>query len=241
MSYLTRFLLGGLALMAGCTVRDVPERLPVDSSALAPATSTSPIADPSLRPLAEYGEEATRLRGMPLAVSAALRMDTASMLIIVDSTPASLPTADDLGTLKGRMTVPVAGVARATLRDSYDELRGGTRKHEGLDILAPRGTPVLSADNGRVLKLFTSKAGGLMIYAADASERFILMYAHLDAYAPGLADGQALRTGQQVGTVGTSGNAPPGTPHLHFAVARSTDVKTWWKGSPVNPYPLLAP
>jgi murein DD-endopeptidase MepM/ murein hydrolase activator NlpD len=78
-----------------------------------------------------------------------------------------------------------------------------------------------------------------MVYAADSTERFILMYGHLDAYQPGLAEGQALRRGQQIGVVGTTGNAPPTVPHLHFAVARSSNVKEWWKGSPVNPYPLL--
>ena len=108
-----------------------------------------------------------------------------------------------------------------------------------LDIPAPRGTPVLSATGGRVLKLFDSKAGGKMVYAADSSEHFILMYAHLDSYANGLAEGQPLTRGQVIGTVGTTGNAPPNLPHLHFAIARSNDVKVWWKGMPVNPYPML--
>jgi murein DD-endopeptidase MepM/ murein hydrolase activator NlpD len=140
------------------------------------------------------------------------------------------------------LLVPVAGVRVADLRDTYTEQRGGgTRTHEALDIAAPRGTPVLSATGGRVLKLFDSKAGGRMVYAADSTERYILMYAHLDAYAPGLAEGQPLRRGQPIGTVGTSGNAPPNLPHLHFAVARAGDVKQWWKGVPVNPYSLLAP
>ena len=137
--------------------------------------------------------------------------------------------------------LPVAGVEAGRLQDTFDEGRDAGRSHRALDILAPRGTPVLSAANGRVLKLFNSKAGGLMVYAADSSEHFILMYGHLDAYAPGLTDGQPLRRGQPLGTVGTSGNAAPTVPHLHFAIARSTDVKQWWKGAPVNPYPLLAP
>jgi len=140
----------------------------------------------------------------------------------------------------GPLIVPVRGVEPAQLRDTYDELRGGdTRTHEALDIPAPRGTPVLSATGGRVLKLFDSKAGGKMVYAADSSEHFILMYAHLDSYANGLAEGQPLTRGQVLGTVGTTGNAPPNLPHLHFAIARSNDVKVWWKGAPVNPYPLL--
>jgi murein DD-endopeptidase MepM/ murein hydrolase activator NlpD len=92
-----------------------------------------------------------------------------------------------------------------------------------------------------VLKLFNSEAGGKMVYAADSSERFILMYAHLDSYANGLAEGQPLHQGQVIGAVGTTGNAPPNLPHLHFALARSANVKEWWKGTPVDPFPLLAP
>jgi peptidoglycan LD-endopeptidase LytH len=169
----------------------------------------------------------------------ALRNDTVSTLRIVDSTPAALPTSSNLDVLRREMIVPVRGFTPAMLRDSYDELRGGTRKHEALDILASRGTPVLSAANGRILKLFESKAGGHMIYAADSSERFILMYAHLDAYQPGLLEGQRITQGQQIGVVGTTGNADANVPHLHFAIASSTDVRIWWKGAPVNPYPLL--
>jgi murein DD-endopeptidase MepM/ murein hydrolase activator NlpD len=175
----------------------------------------------------------------PAAITQALRFDTMHTLDVVDSTRAAMPTDAALGTLRREMMIPVSGVPARALYDSYDEVRGGTRKHEAIDIPAPRGTAVLSAANGRVLKLFTSRAGGLMVYAADSSEQFILMYAHLDAYQPGLADGQPLRRGQQIGTVGTSGNAPPTVPHLHFAIARSSDVKQWWKGMPVNPYPLL--
>ena len=179
---------------------------------------------------------------MPPEIMAALRSDSITMLSDRDSSLAAAPTATDLTVLQHEMGIPLAGVPASALRDTYEEMRGGgTRTHEALDILAPRGTPVLSAANGRVLKLFNSKAGGLMVYAADSSEHFILMYGHLDAYAPGLTDGQPLRRGQPLGTVGTSGNAAPTVPHLHFAIARSTDVKQWWKGAPVNPYPLLAP
>jgi peptidoglycan LD-endopeptidase LytH len=188
-----------------------------------------------------YGpDSATPVRGFgPTEIEAALRTDTTRTLEVIDSSLAATPTDADLAVLQRELVVPVAGVAKAALRDTYDEMRGGTRKHEALDIVAPRGTAVLSAAPGRVLKLFNSKPGGLMVYAADSSERFILMYGHLDAYQPGLAEGQPLRRGQPLGTVGTTGNASPTVPHLHFAVARSSDVKQWWKGMPVNPYPLL--
>jgi murein DD-endopeptidase MepM/ murein hydrolase activator NlpD len=189
-----------------------------------------------------YGpDSATPVRGAgPVAIQRALAADTAHPLEVVDSTPAAAPNDADLAILARELTIPLPGIAKSALHDSYGELRGGTRPHEALDILAPRGTPVLSATNGRVLKLFDSKAGGLMVYAADSTERFILMYGHLDAYQPGLAEGQPLRRGQQIGVVGTTGNAAPDAPHLHFAIARSSDVKQWWKGMPVNPYPLLA-
>lgn len=155
--------------------------------------------------------------------------------------PATGGTASpsELATLRTNLDVPVQGVARSQLRDTYTESRGAGRLHDAIDILAPRGTPVLAAADGRLLKLFTSKAGGLMIYASDPSERFILLYAHLDRYADGLSEGMPLKRGQVIGYVGTTGNAPPGTPHLHFAVLYGDPRTHWWKGTAVNPYPLL--
>lgn len=195
---------------------------------------------PTPSPDALGPDSATPVRGHgPVPIEEALRADTAMTLTVVDSSPAAAPTDADLALLRRELIVPVAGLQASALRDTYGEMRGGTRRHEALDIPAARGTPVVSAAPGHVLKLFTSAAGGLMVYAADSTARFILMYAHLDAYQPGLAEGQLLRRGQPIGVVGTTGNAPRNVPHLHFAIARSSDVKTWWKGSPVNPYPLL--
>ncbi len=145
----------------------------------------------------------------------------------------------DLAILGRELIIPVSGVVASELRDTYTEARGTGRLHDAIDIPAPRNTPVLSATNGRVLKLFTSKAGGLMVYAADSTERFILLYAHLESYAPGLADGQQLTRGQTIGFVGTTGNSPPNLPHLHFAIERAADISKWWKGTAVNPYPLF--
>lgn len=153
--------------------------------------------------------------------------------------PLVAPTSADIEALRTELAIPVAGVKPAQLFDSFDEKRGSSRRHEAIDIPAPRGTPVLSAAPGRVMRLYSSKDGGLMIYAADATERFILMYAHLDSYARGLADGATLERGQAIGYVGTTGNAPPNLPHLHFAIARTPNVARWWTGVPVNPYPLL--
>ena len=234
------FALVAAALASACvTIEDGPPKK-ADTALASPTPSdSSSIPDKSLRPPPEGTEPATEVRGRPKRDSAALRADTASAFKDTNSAPESRANEIELTMLRRELAVPVAGVAASALHDTYNELRGGTRPHEALDILAPRGTPVLSAANGRVLKLFTSKPGGLMVYAADSSERFILMYGHLDAYAPGLADGQTLRQGQQIGVVGTTGNAPVTTPHLHFAIARATDLKQWWKGTPVNPFPLL--
>ncbi len=142
--------------------------------------------------------------------------------------------------LRRELALPIAGIDMAKVPDSFDDARG-TRRHDAVDIAAPRGTHVQSATPGRVLRLFSSKAGGLMVYAADSTERFVLMYAHLDGYAPGIEEGMRLARGQTIGFVGTTGNAPPNVPHLHFAIARNADVSKWWKGTPVNPHPLLRP
>lgn len=235
-----RMLTLALVLLLAACVR-IEDGPPKHADSVARDTTRSAIADPTLRPGDQSPDPATMIRGTPEAVVDAMRADTVRMLTIVDSTPVARPSESDFDVLRRELGIPVQGIAASALRNSYDELRGGTRSHEAMDIAAPRGTPVLSATNGRVLKLFNSKPGGLMVYAADSSDRFILMYGHLDAYAPGLAEGQALRKGQQIGTVGTTGNAPLGTPHLHFAIARSGDTKQWYKGSPLNPYPLLVP
>ena len=149
-------------------------------------------------------------------------------------------TPEDLALLTSEIALPLDGIDPTALHSNFDERRGGgTRSHQALDIMAPRRTPIKSAAKGRVLKLFTSRAGGLMIYAADSSERFIMMYAHLDGYAPALHDGSALERGQVIGYVGSTGNASANAPHLHFAIARSADVKRWSKGKPIDPLPVL--
>ena len=137
------------------------------------------------------------------------------------------------------MIVPVAGVDRGAMRDMFNEVRG-SRRHEAIDILAPRGTPVVATDDGIVKKLFTSKPGGLTVYQFDPDQRFCYYYAHLDGYAPGLHEGQVVKRGEVLGYVGTTGNAPKDAPHLHFALIRLDHERRWWKGTYVNPYPFLA-
>jgi murein DD-endopeptidase MepM/ murein hydrolase activator NlpD len=157
----------------------------------------------------------------------------------IDTTGAAIADAD-LRVLAAQLIVPVQGIRPEELNDTFTAPRGGgSRSHEALDILAPRGTPVLSATDGVLRKFHDSAAGGLMVYAGDATDRFVLMYGHLDRYADGLVEGQPLRRGQVIGYVGTTGNAPAGTPHLHFAIARGQPSVAWWRGTPVDPYPLL--
>lgn len=140
-----------------------------------------------------------------------------------------------------RLLMPVQGVAPAELRDTFGDGRdAGARPHEALDVMAPRGTPVLAVDEGRLVKLFTSVPGGLTLYQFDPSGRYAYYYAHLDRYADGLHEGMTLQRGQLVGYVGSTGNANPDAPHLHFAIFRLGPERQWWKGTAVNPYPLLA-
>ena len=133
---------------------------------------------------------------------------------------------------------PLPAAQESALRESFHEKRGA-RVHEAVDIMAPRGTPVYAVEDGRVAKLFDSVPGGKTIYQFDPSGRFAYYYAHLDRYAPGLADGKEVKRGETIGYVGSTGNAPSHAPHLHFAIFRLGPERKWWKGDPVDPYPLL--
>jgi murein DD-endopeptidase MepM/ murein hydrolase activator NlpD len=143
----------------------------------------------------------------------------------------------DLATLRSRsLVVPVRGLEAEDLVSSFTDARGSSRRHEAIDILAPRGTEVLAVEDGKVAKIFTSDAGGLTLYQFDPSETFVYYYAHLDSYAPGLKEGAMLRKGDVVGTVGTTGNAPKNTPHLHFAISKLDPDKRWWGGTALDPF-----
>ena len=147
------------------------------------------------------------------------------------------PPAQPAGT--PALRIPVAGIEAGDLNDNFAQPRSGGRTHGAIDILAPRGTPVVAAVDGTVRKLFTSKAGGISIYQFDREEKRVYYYAHLDSYANGLAENLFVKQGTVIGYVGTTGNAPVGTPHLHFSIEDLPPTKEWWKGVPVNPYPLL--
>ena len=137
------------------------------------------------------------------------------------------------------LLVPVRGVQAKQLSDTFTQSRGEGRRHDAIDILAPRGTPVLAVADGRIEKLFLSKPGGRTIYQFDPAGRVAYYYAHLDAYAPLLSEGTQVKRGQVIGYVGSTGNASPDAPHLHFAIFLLGPEKRWWEGTAVNPYPLL--
>jgi len=155
-----------------------------------------------------------------------------------DRTSASrmAPPNEDTG-IQRLPAVPIPNLKKSQIQDTFDQTRDGTRRHEAIDIIAPRGTPVLAVDDGTIRKLFTSRQGGLTIYQFDSQEVYCYYYAHLEHYADGLQEGMRVRPGQPIAYVGSSGNAH--TPHLHFAVFKLGQDKHWWHGTAVNPYPAL--
>ena len=160
----------------------------------------------------------------------------------VSALPPVHPSGDSAGAgllAQHGLMVPVTGIQPTQLSDNYEQSRG-QRKHEAIDILAPTGTPVVAVDSGRIAKLFTSKPGGLTIYQFDPQQRLAYYYAHLQAYAPGVKEGMEVKRGDLLGYVGSTGNADPRTPHLHFAIFRLGTPPKWWEGEPVNPYPALS-
>jgi murein DD-endopeptidase MepM/ murein hydrolase activator NlpD len=137
-----------------------------------------------------------------------------------------------------QLSMPIAGISPKTVTDTFESVRGN-HKHEALDIMAPRGTPVLAVDEGNVVKLFTSKDGGLTVYQFNDARTYCYYYAHLDRYARNLKEGTLLRRGDVLGYVGSTGDAAPDAPHLHFAVFKLGPEKKWWEGTPMDPLPFL--
>lgn len=157
-----------------------------------------------------------------------------------EAPPAAVTPPPAAVALPSGLMVPVQGVAPSSLAPTFDDDRGEGRVHEALDIMAPAGTPVLAVADGHVEKLFDSDRGGLTIYQFEPTGRYAYYYAHLERYAPGLEEGATLRQGEVIGYVGSSGNADPAAPHLHFAIFLLGPEKRWWEGTPIDPWPLLS-
>ena len=153
-------------------------------------------------------------------------------------TPAAPPEVRASQQRPTGLILPIQGVDPSKILDTFEQIRGQGR-HEAVDIMAPRGTPVLAVEDGTVEKLFESKRGGTTIYQFDPTCTWSYYYAHLDRYALGIAQGAKLRKGQVIGYVGSTGDASPEAPHLHFAIFKLGPEKHWWQGTPINPYPIL--
>ncbi len=253
---LAGFLLGAgtvlyLVARKGLTFRAASSIPASATTSQPPPPAAHPSAVPALPPAAQPGgmpgETAPGEPTLPEPASGERPLTPAAPGIGSPKAPLSpapaplLANANLLPTQNGprRLAIPVAGIAAGALRDTFSEARG-ERKHEAIDILAPRGTPVLAADDGKIEKLFFSQRGGTTAYQFDPTRTYAYYYAHLDAYAPGLVAGQELRRGELLGYVGSSGNAQPDAPHLHFQIFRLTPEKHWWEGQPIDPYLYLA-
>lgn len=208
----------GALVWSGVVITPTAERGPV-------ATTPSVVADsPQLPPAAAPG-------AVPPSVSEGTEPTIGGTATQVSVAP---------NTLVPSLLIPVQGVDANALTDTFNDARSQGRSHDAIDIMAPAGTPVLAVADGHVEKLFTSERGGLTIYQFEPTGRLAYYYAHLQAYAPNLAQKQSIKRGDILGYVGSTGNASPQAPHLHFAVFILGPEKRWWEGQAINPYPLLS-
>ncbi len=184
---------------------------------------------------AAAGSQSIVLAGLPRTCTVALRGDVSKST----GTNLSNDIQDSVRNLAERgLAIPVAGVEKNALYNSFTDGRGA-RKHEAIDIHAPRGTPVIATGDGCVVKLYRSVPGGIRLYQFDPAGNFSYYYAHLDRYADEVKEGMQVARGDILGYVGTTGNAAANAPHLHFAIYRLGPEKRWWAGTPINPYAVF--
>lgn len=204
--------------VAVATAVRLPHAVPVESVAISPAASAS-------------------VERVSVPVPAMTLNDAAmTPALTVPPAPAGVVPVAPLPSAVAGLLIPVVGVKPADLVDTFSQARGAGRTHDAIDIMAPRGTPVVAANEGHVVKLFTSKPGGLTVYEFDSQDKVVYYYAHLDSYAPGLVEGQQLHRGDPIGFVGSSGDASANAPHLHFEVQLLGPEKQWWHATSINPY-----
>lgn len=209
--------------------RQAPQATVAAASDAAPAVTAQPDA-------AGAGMAASSAAAPPIAASA----PSSQMTPAADTptAPASAPSPGAAISGSG-LLIPVQGIGSGQLQDTFTDARSEGRVHDAIDILAPTGTPVLAVADGTVEKLFNSERGGLTVYQFDPNGTYCYYYAHLERYADGLAEKQQITRGQVIGYVGSTGNADPAAPHLHFEIHRLGPEKQWWKGEVLNPYPVL--
>ncbi|HEY0334602.1 MAG TPA: M23 family metallopeptidase [Stenotrophomonas sp.] len=218
------------AISAAFERATVPARAPVATAPAPVVASAAPVA-PAPLPAVPPAQAPT-----PTDPAAEGTHDAAPSPSPAPPSISSGPTTDT--TAQG-LSLPVQGITRTDLQDTFTDARSEGRVHDAIDIMSAEGTPVLAVADGTVEKLFDSKRGGLTIYQFEPSGRYAYYYAHLQRYADGLAEKQTLKRGQVIGYVGSTGNASAEAPHLHFAIFRLGPERRWWEGQALNPYPVL--
>jgi murein DD-endopeptidase MepM/ murein hydrolase activator NlpD len=192
-------------------------------------------------PAATSRVEASRQTRPASTASDSVQIQPSSTGRAIATTGASESDAIDALHRRG-LRLPIDGARFESFKGEFEERRdSGGRPHEAVDMLAPRNTPIHAVENGTIARLFVSKPGGNTIYQYDPSGRFCYYYAHLERYADGVREGAAVARGDVIGFVGTSGNAPANTPHLHFAIFELTPDRHWWQGRAIDPYQVYHP
>jgi len=196
------------------------------------------------RPVLYYPEPLTSEPKQPADAKPASRQNPSTggavpLMTVSEYRPATSASADVEYLRSRQMVVPVAGADMTRVEDSFNDPRDGERVHRAIDILAPRGTPILSADDGRIIRMTTSTLGGISMYTVDPEQRIVYYYAHMDRYNDAMVTGKTISKGDTLGFVGTTGNAPKNTPHLHFQVMRWPADGKYWNGEPIDPFELL--
>ncbi len=220
--------------LAVCVLLAVAAGAMIGARREAPATQVlQPATSPVRQAIAPTVQAMEAGKPMPVVQN----IESAAPSPALPPPPASIAGDTDIAQLRQRvLTLPVQGVAPAQLSDTYTQARAAGAPHEALDIMSARGTPVFAVEDGQVAKLFFSKPGGITIYQFDPASQYAYYYAHLDRYVEGLTEGATLRKGQVIAYVGSTGNASPDAPHLHFAIFKLGPERQWWLGTPLNPY-----
>ena len=193
-----------------------------------PGPASPTLSDPTHTPM------------MPAAATSVRAPITTATPVTPAEAPGTAPSSESPSLGAPGLLIPVQGKTRTDLVDTFTDARSQGRLHDAIDIMAQAGTPVLAVADGQVEKLFASERGGLTLYQFEPSGRYAYYYAHLERYAPGLAEKQSIKRGQVIGYVGSTGNANPSAPHLHFAIFVLGPERNWWEGTAINPYPLLS-
>jgi murein DD-endopeptidase MepM/ murein hydrolase activator NlpD len=225
----------GIAVDAGLRVYGPPLPAAMKSDVWLPSSSPPTAGQVRLKPDATANNSQVRLKPDTTADNNQVRLKPNTTTAAVSDFSRTSGTTGSASSAP--LLVPIEGVSADSFRGGFAEKRG-KRPHEAVDILAPRGTPIHAAQDGTIAKLFASKPGGTTIYEFDPAQRLCFYYAHLERYADGLHEGQHVSRGEVIGFVGTSGNAPPNTPHLHFAVFELNADHHWWQGTALDPYLL---